>query len=183
MKLHFKLTLITSLAALATSPLALANKDAAAAAEPTVCAEPVDGSNHPHIDKEGEVSVCQSVDDTPVIAVIDKEGGVDPAGPADDAGAAEPDTVADNSGEGNAVPIDWVKRGGGDVTNPDVIFYNMAGASPVVFKGEQAPVAKEIGQDEKAVGLETKGNAVVSQINREKKGPLALLKKGRVFLR
>ena len=177
MKFHSKLTLITSLAALATSPLALANKDAAAAAKPTVGAEPVDGPSQPVIDKEGSVDAAG----TAKPGAKGTDDSVTDSGK--DGGAAEPDTVADNSGEGNAVPIDWVKRGGGDVTNPDVICYNMAGASPVVFKGEQAPVAKEIGQDEKAVGLETKGNAVVSQINREKKGPLALLKKGRVFLR
>ncbi len=84
--------------------------------------------------------------------------------------------------EGTPVPLDWVKRGGG-LENPDVILYNMAGGPLPVFKGENAPLAKGISPDEKATAIEAKGNSVIPQINHDKKGPVALVKKGRVFLR
>ncbi len=160
MKLHSKLTVIGSVAALATSPLAFANKEAPVKPE---AAEVVIGEEVPDGDEvvvdAGETSEEIVIDET----VVDLE----------DRGSEGEVT------EGEAIPLDWVKRGDGE--NPDVIFYNMAGGEAPVFKGETA--AKAFGQDEKAVAIEAQDAPVVSPIQREKKAPVALIKKGRVFLR
>ncbi len=63
------------------------------------------------------------------------------------------------------------------------MLYNTAGGEAPVFKGETSAVSKELGQDEKGTAIEAGETAVVPQISREKKGPVALIKKGRVFLR
>jgi hypothetical protein len=73
-----------------------------------------------------------------------------------------------------------VQRDGDDkgLENPEVIFQNTAVDSP-------SPVAKAeagFGSDERAASIQTK-SAAMSQVNKEKKGPVALVKKGRVFLR
>jgi hypothetical protein len=57
----------------------------------------------------------------------------------------------------------------------------MAGGEAPVFKNETS--AKDLGQDEKATDIETPQAPTVSSVNREKKAPVALVKKGRVFLR
>lgn len=65
--------------------------------------------------------------------------------------------------------------------NPDVIFQNTA----VDLPGSGAPVTKAeagFGSDERAASIDTK-SAAASQVKKEKKGPVALIKKGRVFLR
>ncbi len=59
--------------------------------------------------------------------------------------------------------------------NPDVIFYNTAVDLP-------AKAETSAGSDERAASIQTK-SAAMSQVNKEKKGPVALVKKGRVFLR
>ncbi|MES2657694.1 MAG: hypothetical protein V4689_03695 [Verrucomicrobiota bacterium] len=178
MKLQSKLTLIGSVAALATSPLALANKEGAAKPEATEVQ-----------DAEPEVIICEEGPDSGEVVVdepSDVEEGTDE--PTDE--TVIDDTVVDvedggsdgevttTGEEGEGIPLDWVKRGGGD--NPE-IFQNMAGGEAPVFKGETA--GKELGQDEKATAIEAQDAPVVSQVNREKKVPVALIKKGRVFLR
>lgn len=65
--------------------------------------------------------------------------------------------------------------------NPDVIFQNTA----VDLTGSGAAVAKAeagYGSDERAASIQTK-SAAMSPVKKEKKGPVALIKKGRVFLR
>jgi hypothetical protein len=95
------------------------------------------------------------------------------------------ETVVDKDPDGGAtpVPIDWVKRGDHPEGNPDVIFYNMAGGpltsgGPVAVKGNVAR-----GQADKGAAIEASGGAAGPQVDREKKGPVALVKKGHVFLR
>lgn len=91
------------------------------------------------------------------------------------------ETTTTDGDEGvSVVPLDWVKRGGGE--SPE-ISQNMAGGEAPVFKPEISSVSKELGQNEKAADIESKENTVSPVIVRVKKGPVALLKKGRVFLR
>ena len=189
MKIKSKLPLIISLAAFAISPLALADKGPPTVADaPAVSeAEPVVIENE--ITAVGGEVVDGITDETPVIHVVSEEpeGGVDPVICEMTDGHVDPAVceVAD----GEAVPIDWVKRGGGDdgTLNPDVIFQNSFGEAPV-FKGETAPAVKdlgtnELGQNEKASNIEAQGGPLISQVKRDKKVPVALIKKGRVFLR
>ena len=173
MKIKSKLTLIGSLAALAASPLALADKVAPA------------GADAPEI-SEAEPAVIiseQAPEDAEVVA-----GGTE-ENPGDDVVSEEPeggevDPAVLEVADGEAVPIDWVKRGGGEEGefNPDVIFQSSAGEAPV-FKGETAAIGKELGQNEKASDIDTQSGPMISQVKREKKAPVALIKKGRVFLR
>ncbi len=177
MKIKSKLTLVASLAALAASPLALADKGTPANAEaPEISeAEPV-------------VTICeQAPEDGEIVDGITEEntgseGGMDPA--VCEMADCEVDPAICVMADGEGVPIDWVKRGGGDdgELNPDVIFQNTAGEAPV-FKGETAAAGKELGQNEKASDIETQSGPMISQVKREKKVPVALIKKGRVFLR
>lgn len=92
--------------------------------------------------------------------------------------ATEEVTVTEEDGE---VPLDWVKRGG-DEENPDVIFYNMAGGGT-----GGAPAASvnpgDAGKDGAPTTVEAKSVAPVAPIAKEKRGPIALVKGDRVFLR
>ncbi len=168
MKLHTKLTVIGSVAALVTSPIAFANKGAAAKPD---AAEVQDSETEP------EVVICEEAPNDDGV-----KGGKDTTDETvteevtDDSGAEEP--VA-NLEDGEAIPLDWVKRGGGE--NPE-IFQNMAGGEAPVFKNDNA-ATKELGQNEKATDIESQDAPVAAQINRQKKAPVALVKKGRVFLR
>jgi hypothetical protein len=54
------------------------------------------------------------------------------------------------------------------------------GPAPLLGKGE---TSRELGQDDKAAAIETKANAAAPAIMSENKEPVALIKKGRVFLR
>jgi hypothetical protein len=179
MKFHSKLTLISSFAALVASPLAFAGKEA-----PAAPVEPPAPEVTPVITKDADVPVSDKTDagDKTDVEVPDKTAGGEVAEAGDKGAETEPGEVtANGKGEGT-VPIDWVKRGGGD--NPDVIFYNMAGGGQPVFKGETTTaLSRELGQDDKAAAIDTKGNPVAPQIKAEKKEPVALIKKGRVFLR
>jgi len=169
MKLQSKLAVISSVAVLATSPLAFAENQEVVITEATevevsepevvICEEFIDN---------GEVVVDEKPSDETVIddTVVDVEDG-----------GTEGEVITTVE-DGEGVPIDWVKRGGED--NPE-IYYNMIGGDAPVFKGNTA--AKELGQDEKATAIEAQDTPMVSQVNREKKAPVALIKKGRIFLR
>ncbi len=75
-----------------------------------------------------------------------------------------------------------VQRGEeGGLENPDVIFQTTALDGP----GTEAPVAKPesgFGNDERAAGIQKK-SAGMGEVKKVKKGPVALVQKGRVFLR
>ena len=177
MKIQSKLTVIGSIAALVASPLALAGPSTPdTSGSPVVVVTP----------DAPEVIVDHAA---PPEKVTDEEPAND-GGKADDGDkggevvVADPTDEADHAGKDDGgVPIDWVKRGGGD--NPDVIFYNMAGGGePPVFKGETtSTLSRELGKDDKAADIEAKGNSATPAIKSEKKEPVALIKKGRVFLR
>ncbi|NQW99038.1 hypothetical protein HQ447_00150 [bacterium] len=163
MKLHTQLTVIGSIAALAASPVALANQEAAAKPD---AAEVQVTEAEPEVSVYDEVVVNEKSTDEVVTGGVTEEPVVD----------IEEGTV--EVADGGAVPLDWVKRGGGE--NPE-IFYNMAGGGSPAFKNETS--AKDLGQDEKATDIEAQQAPTVSSVNREKKAPVALVKKGRVFLR
>jgi hypothetical protein len=82
--------------------------------------------------------------------------------------------------EGGEVPLDWVKRGG-DGENPDVIFYNMAGGPSGAPAADVS--ANDAGKDGAPTAVEAKTVAPVAPIVKAKKGPVALVKGARVFLR
>ena len=180
-----KLTVIGSALALVASPMAFAHKGGVA--KPNA-AEVKD------TDAEPEVIVCEEDHGKGDVVIDDTdpsdEGEVTTTGGKDDEGVIE-DLVPDGEegtvdpavcelADGEPVPLDWVKRGGGD--NPEIL-YNMAGGEPPVFKNETNAATKELGQDEKATDIEAQDAPMAAQINREKKAPVALVKKGRVFLR
>lgn len=175
MKIQSKLTVLSSVAVLAASPLALAGKGTPETVDVVEVADEADFG--PAICPAAPEVETGSSEEPADHAACDH--AVDSGGECVDVEVTDPaEVVADGEG---AVPIDWVKRGGGD--NPDVMFYNTAGGEAPVFKGETSAVSKELGQDEKGTAIEAGETAVVPQINREKKGPVALIKKGRVFLR
>ena len=87
-------------------------------------------------------------------------------------------------GSENEVPIDWLKRGGSN-GDPSAILYSTVGNAAPVLEDKASPnaPAREIGQDDKAAAIQTKANAAAPKFLSEKKEPIALIKKGRVFLR
>ncbi len=168
MKIQSKLVMMGSLAALATSPLAFADKETpVAVVEPAITEE-----------AETAVSSDETTTDNEVTDTEPDTGEVtDDTDTVTDVEISEPiGEVKDVDKDDGSVPIEWVKRGDGE--NPE-IFYNMAGGEAPVFKGE---TARELGQDDKAAAIEAKGS-VTAPIKGEKKEPVALIKKGRVFLR
>jgi hypothetical protein len=68
--------------------------------------------------------------------------------------------------------------------NP-VIYYNMAGG-PVtgeVSDGASNSASSNLGQEDRATEVEAKANVAAPSVKGQKKGPVAVVKKGRVFLR
>ncbi len=158
MKIKSGLTLLGATVFLATAPAALAGKGAAEAPEvdPAVCEmAPEEGETVVEAEPGGDTEV-----------VLDQEAGEE----------VIPEECVHEEGE-PCVLGDWVKRGGEE--NPE-IYYNMAEAE--VLKGG-AEAAPDLGQDEKAAAIDTKVEKVTPLVTGQKKGPVALMKKGRVFLR
>lgn len=91
------------------------------------------------------------------------------------------------------VPIEWIKRGGGELDNPDVIFYSMAGG-PVLQNVTGAPItantestdssaARVLNQGETAAEIEGTVTGGAGLEKAAKKSTVAIVKQGRVFLR
>ena len=184
-----KITVLGSTLALVASPMAFANNKGGAAKP--------EAAEVQDIEAEPEISVCEKAPDKGDVPTVVK----DDSGPADEGevtnnggktgeGAIDQPVAEGEEGkvdpavcenvDGEPVPLDWVKRGGGD--NPEIL-YNMAGGEAPVFKNETNAATKDLGQDEKATDIEAQDAPVAAQITREKKAPVALVKKGRVFLR
>lgn len=168
MKIQSKLTALVAVTALVVSPLVLAEDatpitpDVVVVDVPVVVETPSD-SKADKGDKDTSVEDNSSSEGNPEDVVTVDDGPVK---------------------DGGEVPLDWIKRGGGD--NPDVIFYNMAGGpGPGVLNKGETPnaLSRDLGQDDKGAVIEAKGNAVVPQVKGEKKDPVAVIKKGHVFLR
>jgi hypothetical protein len=196
MKLSSKIAAIGSVAAFIASPLVQADGGNEAEA-PVEITEPDQAVEEPADCGEGVVVPEDQVVDGSdgsegvVVTEVTVEPGdgevVEITGdstepPADGGAGGEVDPAV------CGVPLDWVKRGGEELEDPNVIFYNMAdgGALPTTAEGGESPMFKgnvELGQDEKGSAIEAKAGVVAPRIQREKKGPVALVKKGRVFLR
>ncbi len=172
MKIQSKLSALVAVTALVAGPLVLAED--AALITPDVVISPVIVDVPLVVETPTDSNADKGDKDTTV------EDNSSSEGKPEDVVTVEDGPVKD----GGEVPLDWIKRGGGD--NPDVIFYNMAGgpAPEVVNKGETpSALSRELGQDDKGAVIEAKGNAVVPQVKGEKKDPVAVIKKGHVFLR
>ncbi len=91
------------------------------------------------------------------------------------------------------VPIEWIKRGGGELDNPDVIFYSMAGgpvlqnvtggASQEAGSSTDSAAARVLNQGETASDIENKVTSGAGVAKVAKKSTVAIVKEGRVFLR
>ncbi len=91
------------------------------------------------------------------------------------------------------VPIEWVKRGGGELDNPDVIFYSMAGGpalqnmaggpSPEADPSTGGTAARVLNQGETASDIENNVTSGAGVAKVAKKSTVAIVKQGRVFLR
>ncbi len=164
MKMKSKLTMLGATVFLVSATASFAGKGAAETPEvgPAVCGKAPDDQEA--IVEAEPVSETEISSDTEVL--VDEESGVE----------AVPEGCVHAEGE----PCDrgdWVKRGGED--NPE-IYYNMADGGAEVFKDESA---SDLGQDEKAAAIDTKIEKVSALVTGQKKGPVALVKKGRIFLR
>ncbi len=93
------------------------------------------------------------------------------------------DSPTDADG-GNGVPIEWVKRGGGD-DEVKITYSTTGGLESVLHKGETSSVlaARELSQEGKATAIQSKANVAAPEAMSVKKEPIALIKKGRIFLR
>jgi hypothetical protein len=111
-----------------------------------------------------EVAICdRTVDGAPIDKCLTHEKGEDVN--LEDGGSAPPEVLRGEDGE----------------MNPDLIFYTTA------LDGGEAPdttgkVGPAFGSDERAADIEAKGPRITA-VKSQKKGPVALVKKGRVFLR
>lgn len=195
MKIQSKLTAVFSIAALVTGPLAMAEDAAPVAPEIVVC------EMAPEVvvcEMAPEIALCPEIfilPETTEICVlpppaeplpVDDSKVVDPADPSSDnevTVTVEDDPVVAVSDNEVPFPIEWLKRGAGD-GDPSVMYMTGApmagGPAPLLGKGE---TSRELGQDDKAAAIETKANAAAPAIMSENKEPVALIKKGRVFLR
>lgn len=91
------------------------------------------------------------------------------------------------------VPIEWVKRGGGELENPDVIFYSMAGGpelrnltgAPTAEANESTTgaVTRVLNQGETAAEIQNAATGGAALEKAAKKPTVAIVKEGRVFLR
>ena len=132
-----------------------------------------------------EISVCEEApSEENSVEVIEEpavEEEVIDEKVVDEKGTDEEVTEEEVTEEDGEVPLDWVKRGG-EGENPDVIFYNMAGGGPSGVPTATAN-ANDAGKDGAPTAVEAKTAAPEAPIVKVKKGPVALVKGARVFLR
>jgi len=107
-------------------------------------------------------------------------------GEATDGEATDGEEVVVEDDDVQLLPIEWIKRGNEDdeLLNP-VICYFMAGgpAATAVADGSLNSESRDLGQYDKAAEIEAKANLAAPSFGSQKKGPVAVVKKGRVFLR
>ena len=136
---------------------------------------------------EEPITIDDSVVDTDSEGVVPEEGGqVDENVVVDSGDAVENQEIVDGPTDadgGNGVPIEWVKRGGGDY-EVTIMYSTTGGPRTLLQQGETSnAVVRELGQEGKAAAIESKANVAAPEAMAEKKEPVALIKKGRVFLR
>jgi hypothetical protein len=196
MKIRTKFTILGSLAVLATASIAAGDE---VAVEPDIAICPFDFKEEPVIIICPGFEVEEGVSIDPVIideigegTFVEEEIFVEEETIAEEevtdgevvevtTGGKEVDSEVVYDGGEFVVPLDWIKRGGGD--NPE-IYYSVTnfGGPELTPRSETPTIARQIGLDNKATGIERKENAVF-KANREKKGPVAFVKEDRVFLR
>jgi hypothetical protein len=199
MKIPSKLTSLICLTSMVTGPFVFAEEAVTITPEIARCA-PFEGFV-PDVEgpcvfpgpPEEPVSIDDSVVDTDSDAVVSEEGGQVEENEVVDSGDAVETPDAEIAGPcprdptdadgGNGIPIEWVKRGGGD-DEVSILYSATGGPQPVLDKGAEAnPLVRELGQEDKAAAIESKASAAATQAMGEKKEPVALIKKGRVYLR
>lgn len=187
MKRNKHLLLVATIATIATGSIAWADK------EPTV--EPMPAVEEP---ASGEVVVEEPAVEEPATEETLADGpGVEEPGSDDSVveitlyqGGEDgevPEVVLCDKGEEGAPVHECVEPGGPEVQrgddqggDPDMIFQTTA-----LDGGAEAPAgnaAGELGRDERAADIQD-GEARASAVKPQSKGPVALVKKGRVFLR
>jgi hypothetical protein len=221
MKIQSKLTSLICLTSMVTGPFVFAEETVTITPEIARCA-PFEGFV-PDVEGpcvfpgplEEPISIDDTVVDSDSDAVVSEEGGQVEENEVVDSGDAVKTPEAEIAGPcprdptdadgGDGVPIEWVKRGGGDeevsilysaTGGPDrhnrsgtpegvsILYSATGGPQPVLDKGAEAnPLVRELGQEDKAAAIESKASAAAPQAMGEKKEPVALIKKGRVYLR
>lgn len=131
--------------------------------------------------KDEEV-VTEEPTDTEVVEITTEEEGSEPG-----------DGVEVTEWPEGGVPIEWVKRGGGELDNPDVIFYSMAGGpalqnmaggpSPAADQSTGGTATRVLNQGETAADIEGTVTGGAGVAKAAKKSTVAIVKEGRVFLR
>jgi len=188
MKLTKSILIASSIVTLASVPSALAGggKGEAATAVEEATEAPVDDVI---VEDEVVADEGEMIEDT---VTEDGDGATEPEIVICDRGKhVESDTEVVSEGEPTELVDPAVcemtgnpevqRDGDKGLENPDVIFQNTA----VELRNTGSLVSKaEAGfaSDERAASIDTK-SAATSQVKKEKKGPVALIKKGRVFLR
>lgn len=187
MKISPKLTLLSSVAVLIASPVALGNEP-----EMVTC----------EVFPVAELPAAELVTPTLVECWVVPPGPL-PTGEAIDVGGpalvgeglvnevtdekivtTEGEDMSINAlvvGEVTEVPIDWIKRTDDGI--PEMIFQNMAGAPSPAPTGAVATATQATEQGEQASTILVKDKSEAPQITHDKQGPVAVVKEGRVFLR
>jgi hypothetical protein len=198
MKIQSKLTSLICITSMVAGSFAFAEEAVNVTPEIAVC-PPIEGFDprpiHPDVEGpcifpaplEEPITNDDSVVDTDSEGVVsEEEGQVDENVVVDSGDAVEDQEIVDGPTDadgGNGVPIEWVKRGGGD-DEVTIMFATTGGPGTVLQQGETSnAVARELGQEGKAAAIESKANVAAPEAMGEKKEPVALIKKGRVFLR
>lgn len=208
MKIRYTTTL-AALVALTAHPAAFAQDEVIAVLpEPPICI----GYPCEILIEEPIIIVCPGLDEglVTIDPVVDY---ANPTGKEEEAVTEEQEYVEEGTdeeiveinpeeGEGvvtvggwpdGGVPIEWIKRGGGELDNPDVIFYSMAGG-PVLQNVTGAPstantestdssAARVLNQGETAAEIEGTVTGGAGLEKAAKKSTVAIVKQGRVFLR
>jgi hypothetical protein len=198
MNFQSKLTSLICMTSMVAGPFAFAEEAVNVTPEIAIC-PPIEGFDprpiHPDVEGpcvfpgpiEEPITIDDSVVDTDSEGVVSEEGGqVDENVVGDSGDTVEDQEIVDGPTDadgGNGVPIEWVKRGGGD-DEVTIMFATTGGSGIVLEKGETSnAMVRELGQEGKAAAIESKANVAAPEATGEKKEPVALIKKGRVFLR
>lgn len=173
MKLPIQWFAAGSAAALLVCPAAMAGQARIAAPEKVGIDQPTDAGELIMIDDE----VIEIIDDGDVVDGGDGEVTITMIECEVEPGEGRCGTGEDGGVCEGEVPIDWVTRDG--VSDGELIFHTMVPVENIA--ADEASI--QLGEDDRATRIEQPAGAALQVIKREKKGPVALVKKGRVFLR
>ena len=147
-----------------------ASAQALVAVEPDHCVEVMDPLPPDDTGATGDEVVIEEIVDPDV------------TDPAPDTEVKDDAVVIEDPVCQEGVPIDWIRRNdGGDLENPDVIFYTLGAGGPLQGAGAQE-VSGDAGKDE-ALPFPKVKIAPVKALERNSSKTKAVVKSGRVFLR